>query len=115
MGALGPASIVVIPFPFSDDLSTTKRRPALVLTKAGNNDWLLCQITSKDTDPIAIRLTDTQLSRGTLQTNSFARPMKLFTASIDLIIKHIAILNDETFQKVLTTIIDSLQRSMPLP
>ena len=35
-----PASIVIVPFPFSD-LSGTKLRPAVVLADAGRGDWLL--------------------------------------------------------------------------
>jgi len=38
--------IVVVPFPFSD-LSTSKKRPALVLADLPGNDIILCQITSK--------------------------------------------------------------------
>jgi mRNA interferase MazF len=103
----------VIPFPFSD-LSGTKLRPALVLAETGQNDWLLCQITSNPyIDPNAIRLTNAELSKGSLNMISFARPMKLFTANLNLIVKRIAILNDDTFKTILTVIIDSLQQNMP--
>ena len=37
--------VVVIPFPFSD-LSSSKRRPALVLADLEGDDTILCQITS---------------------------------------------------------------------
>ena len=37
MVTVSPASIVVIPFPFSD-LTGTKLRPAVVLVDAGRND-----------------------------------------------------------------------------
>ena len=83
MVTLSPASVVVIPFPFSD-LSGTKLRPAVVLAETGNDDWLL-----------------------------FARPMKLFTANIDLIVKRVAILNDETFKAILTITIESLRKNLP--
>jgi mRNA interferase MazF len=110
---LSPASIVIIPFPFSD-LSGSKLRPALVLADAGHEDWLLCQITSKAyLDPSAFRLTDAELSEGSLNVESFARPMKLFTANRDLIAKRVALLSDETFRVILTYIIESLQRNLP--
>ena len=113
MVTLSPASIVIIPFPFSD-LSGTKLRPALVLAETGHDDWLLCQITSNAyIDSDAIRLSDTSLSKGTLNQTSFARPMKLFTAHAELIAKRVAILNDETFRKILTVTIESLQRNLP--
>ena len=113
MVTLSPASIVIVPFPFSD-LSGAKLRPALVFAKTSHDDWLLCQITSKAyTDTTAVRLTETELSKGTLNTVSFARPMKLFTASSDLIVKRVAILNPETFRTILSATIKSLQENLP--
>lgn len=38
--------IVVLPFPFSD-LSSSKKRPALVLANLKGDDIILCQITSQ--------------------------------------------------------------------
>ena len=108
-----PASIVIIPFPFSD-LSGTKLRPAIVLADTGHNDWLLCQITSNPySDPAAIRLTKAELKQGTLRTISFARPMKLFTANNSLMVKRVAILTDATFKAILTATIESLRKNMP--
>lgn len=113
MVTLGPASVVVIPFPFSD-LSGSKLRPAVVLAETGQDDWLLCQITSKATaDSTAVRLTNAELSQGTLLVESFARPMKLFTANVDLIIKRVAVLNDATFRALLTVTIESLRQNLP--
>ena len=113
MVKLGPASIVVIPFPFSD-LSGTKLRPAVVLAEAGLGDWLLCQITSNPySDPNAIRLTSAELQKGVLNAVSFARPLKLFTANENLIAKRVAILEDRAFKSVLTVTIDALQKNMP--
>ncbi|MCA9998398.1 MAG: type II toxin-antitoxin system PemK/MazF family toxin [Anaerolineales bacterium] len=113
MVTLSPASIVVMPFPFSD-LSGTKLRPALVLAATGQDDWLLCQITSNAyADQTAVRLTNAELSKGTLNAISFARPMKLFTANLSLVVKRIAVLNDDTFKGILTVIIESLHHNMP--
>jgi len=110
---LSPASIVVMPFPFSD-LSGTKLRPAVVLAETGYDDWLLCQITSNPyIDPVAVRLTDAELKKGTLNTVSYVCPMKLFTANVDLIVKRVAVLNDAIFGTILTVTIESLQRNVP--
>jgi mRNA interferase MazF len=84
------------------------------LAETGHDDWLLCQITSNAyIDPAAVRLTNSELSQGTLNAVSFARPMKLFTANVDLINKRVAILNDETFRAILSVIVASLQKNMP--
>jgi mRNA interferase MazF len=113
MVTLSPASIVIIPFPFSD-LSGTKLRPALVLAETGHDDWLLCQITSKAyTASTAVRLSNADLSKGMLNSISYARPMKLFTANADLIVKRVAILNSDTFREILTITIESLQKNLP--
>ncbi len=114
MVSLSPASIVVVSFPFSD-LSGAKLRPAIVLAGAGRGDWLLCQITSNPySDPDAIRITANELQKGALAfIVSFARPIKLFTASEDVINKRIAILKDATFKTVLQATIEILQKNMP--
>ena len=113
MVTLSPASIVIIPFPFSD-LSGAKLRPALVLAPTDHDDWLLCQITSKAyTDPSAIQLSDSELSEGSLNKTSFARARKLFTANVDLIVKRVAILKPNAFRTVLSTTIETLQKNLP--
>lgn len=113
MVSLGPASVVVIPFPFSD-LSGSKLRPAIVLASTGQDDWLLCQVTSSAyVDPAAVRLTNASLREGALNVESFARPMKLFTANADLIVKRVAVLNDDAFGKILTVTIEALRQNLP--
>lgn len=85
-----------------------------MLAETGHDDWLLCQITSKAyIDPAAVRLTDANLSKGSLNTISYARPLKLFTANVDLIVRRVAVLNAETFRTVLTVTIESLQKNLP--
>lgn len=113
MVTLSPASIVVMPFPFSD-LSGTKLRPAVVLADTGHNDWLLCQITSNAyRDSVSIRLTNADLKLGTLSAVSYARPIKLFTANESLVIKRIAILKDEPFKAIVTATIAALRKNLP--
>ena len=109
----GPASVVVVAFPFSD-LSGTKLRPAVVLAGAERGDWILCQITSNPhSDPQAVKLTPVRLKVGELAEISFARPTKLFTAHESLMTKRIAILGDEAFKEILLATISALQQVMP--
>jgi len=78
--------VVVLPFPFSD-LSSSKRRPALVLADAGGSDLILCQITSDaKRDGDAISITTGDFSEGSLEIDSMARPNKLFTANRSLVL-----------------------------
>lgn len=69
---------VVVNFPFSD-LSSSKRRPALVLAYAENGDYLLCQITSKNIkDSWALELPEEEIIEGELFKSSNIRPNRLF-------------------------------------
>ena len=93
MGAPPVGAIVVVPFPFSD-LSQTKKRPAVVLAAAARGDFILCQITSnRYADPLAIEITPGDVTGGLLQSTSFARPGKLFTAHDSLITKQVGVLS----------------------
>jgi len=47
MGQFVKGDVVVIPFPFSD-LSSSKRRPALIVAVASSDDVILAQITSRN-------------------------------------------------------------------
>lgn len=46
MGELSIGDVVFVNFPFSN-LENSKLRPAVIIASAQNNDWILCQITSK--------------------------------------------------------------------
>jgi len=54
--------IVVVPFPFSD-LTSAKKRPALVIAELEGDDLILCQITSQQIrDRYAILIDDSDFS-----------------------------------------------------
>ena len=77
--------VVVVPFPFSD-LTSLKRRPALVLAKSGTSDFILSQITSKNLgDEHAIEIGASDFAAGGLSIISNVRPNKLFTAEASII------------------------------
>ena len=59
--------VVILPFPFSD-LSSSKKRPALVLADLKGDDIILCQITSKNVrNPMAISLKNSDFIDGSLK------------------------------------------------
>jgi len=78
--------IVILPFPFTD-LSTSKKRPAVVLSDLRSDDYILLQITSKNIkDTYAIPLLQTDFSSGSLRQDSNIRPNKIFTLDRNLIL-----------------------------
>lgn len=105
-------TIVLVRFPFSD-LSRTKLRPAVVLADAGRDDWILCQVTSQPyTDPLAVEVTNGDLSSGSFRMNSYARPGKLFTANTTVMTKQIGELKPEKLEEVIRAVISLLEISI---
>jgi mRNA interferase MazF len=101
--------IVLVPFPFSD-LSQAKLRPAVALANAGRGDWILCQVTSNPYgDPHAVPLTPSSFSSGSLRSDSYARPGKLFTASRDLMVAQVATLRPEAREQLITAVVGILR------
>jgi mRNA interferase MazF len=93
-------AVILIPFPFSD-LSQTKLRPAVVLAAAGRGDWILCQVTSRPyADSAAVMLEQNDFTVGSLQTVSYARPGKLFTAHESLFSGEAGRLGPNRFDRV---------------
>jgi mRNA interferase MazF len=97
--------IVVVSFPFSD-LSASKRRPALVLSYAENQDFLLCQITSKKIkDTWAIELHEIEIEESSLLKSSNIRPNRLFTADRSLILYRAGKVTLSLRKKVIASVI----------
>ena len=100
MATSSAGSVVLVRFPFSD-LSSSKVRPAVVLAASGNDDWILCQVTSNPyADQNAVRLDDECFLRGSLQRVSFARPGKLFTANASLFCADVGALTPEALSQI---------------
>jgi len=97
--------IVVLPFPFSD-LTENKVRPAVVLARANQSDWILCQITSNPYgDAQAVVIDTTDFESGMLRLKSYARPSKLFTANEGLMISIEGTLKPEKLTEIRKAII----------
>lgn len=85
MGKFAVGDVVMVIFPCSD-LSSAKKRPALVVGLAEFGNYILCQITSKSSSSQrAIALTPTDFDTGKLPVVSYVRPDKLSTLDPSLI------------------------------
>lgn len=109
MATFVKGDVVVVPFPFSD-LSDSKRRPALVLADLPGEDIILCQITSQfSKDSSAVSLTDNDFSNGTLKTDSYIRPNRLFTADKSIIAYKTGIISAAKYQEVFNVLTNLLK------
>ncbi|KXS44807.1 MAG: hypothetical protein AWU58_1123 [Methanohalophilus sp. T328-1] len=80
-------SIVIIPFPFTDN-NNTKLRPAIAVSDQMRRDVILCQITSrKPADNCAVYVSDSDLFEGSLRQGSWVRVNKIFTMDSSNVLK----------------------------
>ena len=104
-------AIAIARFPYSD-LTDWPIRPVVVLARAGPQDWILGQITTNaDIDGAAIELTNDSLEQGSLRFVSYYRPNKLFTGNDALLIRPVARLKPEVFNRLLDATMGFLDRS----
>ena len=101
---LEQGDIVLIPFPFTD-LSTTKQRPALVISKSEYNkkteDIITCGITSNlQNSDYSILIDNGDLAGGTLPMRSRIKVDKIFTLKQSLVRKTVAKLKTASFATV---------------
>lgn len=110
MGKFVKGDVVVIPFPFTD-LSSSKKRPAVILADIKGNDYFMLQVTSQNVkDSYAIPLSENDFQSGSLQRDSNIRPNKIFTLDESLVLYKIGHLTKaktkECVQKVCNIIKD---------
>ena len=106
MGEFVKGDVVVLPFPFSD-LSSSKKRPALVVTPVEPyNDVILCMITSKSKQDVnSIPLTQADFIAGSLSQDSNIRPNRLFTTDTSIILRTAGKLSTEKMGDVVDEIV----------
>ncbi len=101
--------IVVLPFPFSD-LSSAKRRPALVLADLQGDDVILCQITSVERfDDYSIELDDIDFRDGSLNSTSMIRPNRIFTADSSIVSYKAGALKRNKVEEIVETVCDIIR------
>ncbi|MFH1317088.1 MAG: type II toxin-antitoxin system PemK/MazF family toxin [Candidatus Woesearchaeota archaeon] len=98
-------SIVLLPFPFSDQ-SNKKIRPAIVISKNSFNDSgediLVCAMTSQISEkPHSLLIDKNDVEIGVLSRKSLIKVDAILRIKKDLIIKKIDMLNQKKFAQVL--------------
>jgi mRNA interferase MazF len=81
--------LLIVPFPFSD-LSTTKRRPVLALTRPdGYGDFIALPVTSRPQGERGLPLVTRDLDEGRLPAPSWIRTDRIVTLSSSLVVKRV--------------------------
>ena len=86
------------------------RRGRTFSRRGRRDDWILCQVTSNPYgDSRAVHLRALSFDSGLLRADSYARPGKLFTASSDLMVAQVAILNTEARAQIVDAVTSILR------
>ena len=105
MGRFVKGDVVVLPFPFSD-LTTSKKRPAVVVASLTGDDVLVCQITSKTiSDQYGVAVSAGDFTTGKLHHASNIRPNRLFTADSAIVLYRAGKLAERKMAEVTAKII----------
>jgi mRNA interferase MazF len=109
MGGFVKGDVVVVLFPFSD-LSSAKKRPALVIAAPEGDDIILCQITSRlVADRYAILISEPDFSSGSLRQESNVRPTRIFTADKRIIQYTAGHLSDQKMRAIVERVVEIIQ------
>jgi len=105
--------VVIIRFPFTD-LSSSKKRPALIISNEKINqtgDYLMVQITSKEkSDLFSLEISVTNYTDfNELPLKSFIRLHKIFLLNETLIISKATSVRHEFLNKVIISIIELIK------
>lgn len=100
--------IVLVPFSFTD-LSSPKRRPALIVSpdsfNASNQDTVLVAITSQlGNDPYSIPVAEKDFLDGKLPKPSMIKTTKVFTIHSALIVKRVCAVSKPKLEEALKTL-----------
>jgi len=83
--------VILIPFPYSD-LSSSKKRPALVLSNNSFNrsssDLICCLITrNPKKDKWSVSIDEADVEKGSLHFKSKVKPYRIFTTDKSIVLK----------------------------
>lgn len=100
--------IVLVPVPFSD-LSSSKRRPVVILSGDAHNGQSPGLVVAAITSNLAISvygvlINSADLESGVLPRTSLVRPDKIYTLSKTIVVKKFERLNVPAFERVLASL-----------
>jgi mRNA interferase MazF len=98
--------IVLLPFPYSD-LSSSKRRPALVVScdefNFASEDIVCCVVTKNpQKDVRSVEICGKDVSEGELHFDSKVKPYRLFTVSKKIVLRKICRLGRPKFNEAIS-------------
>lgn len=103
-----PCEVVLLPFPFSD-LSSTKRRPALILRSlATYGDIVALAVASRSGHPAAVPREPSDVEFGSLPKLSWVRCDQVHTFDQSLILGRMGKLTPEAYGRVLNAVCSGL-------
>ena len=107
--------IVLVPFPYSD-LSSSKRRPVLIISNNNYNknypDIVVSVITSNlFKDDYSVELYNEDLELGMLPEPSIIKCHKLFTIEQSQVLKRFSIVKEKKFDEVIMFLTKLIQKS----
>jgi len=111
METLVRGDVVVLLFPFSD-LSSSRKRPAVIVANLSGDDLILAQITSavSRSDEYAVSLETKDFQIGKLDVSSLIRPNKLFTADISIIFSKIGTLKENKIKEIQDSLVNIFKK-----
>ncbi|MBS3092086.1 type II toxin-antitoxin system PemK/MazF family toxin [Candidatus Pacearchaeota archaeon] len=102
--------VVILPFPYTD-LSTIKKRPALIVATLKGENIILAQITTKHRDDEdALTLKKTDFISGVLKMDSLIMPSILFTVESSTVNYKAGKIKPEKIKEVEKKLVDIFTR-----
>lgn len=101
--------IVVVDFPFSNQVNA-KRRPVLVIKVPSGDDIIVCQMTGQSYEkPVEIQIKKEDLHQGKLSREGFVRLDKIVSLEKSLVNYRAASLKQEKFNEILDKLCNFLR------
>jgi mRNA interferase MazF len=108
---LEPGRVAIISFPFSD-LTTSKRRPVLLLTAPDHSGDFICMaVTSRPHHHRSIPIVQGDFANGELPVASFVRADKVYTLAASLVVREAGTLSGQIVQLAIASLCEVIRNN----